>query len=77
MRRSRLFIRVAIGVLAGCLAFAGAPALAAPVPYVPTTSLSATGPDQVTTESSTGDLFVTDPGANKVIKLGPEGHGAR
>jgi hypothetical protein len=66
-------ILAALGALAGCLALAGAPALAAPGPFFPQGSLSAEGPDQVAVESSSGDLLVSDPAANKVIKLSPAG----
>jgi hypothetical protein len=63
----------ALGALAGCLALAGAPALAAPGPFFPAGSLSAEAPDQVAVESSSGDLLVTDRAANKVVKLSPAG----
>ena len=73
MRRLTVTGLGVLGALAGCLALGGAPALAAPAPYFPSGSLSAVAPDQVATESSSGDLFVTDPAANKVIKLSPAG----
>jgi DNA-binding beta-propeller fold protein YncE len=73
IRRLTLTTAAAIGALAGCLAFAGAPALAAPAPFFSQGSLGAEGPDQVAVESSSGDLLVSDPGANRVIKVSPAG----
>ena len=73
MRRTCMTISVVMAAVGMLAASASTPALAAAGPYLPTTSLSATGPDQVTTESATGDLFVTEPGASKVLKLSPAG----
>jgi hypothetical protein len=63
-----------LGMIVGCLALGCTSALAGPPPpYKSAGVFSASDPSGVAAEASTGDLFIADPEASKVLKFGPEG----
>lgn len=70
-RRYTLAVLAVLAALGGDLALCGAQALA--TPYSSVGSLGVEAPQAVAVEKATGDLFVTEPGAGKVLKLSPEG----